>query len=154
MELEWRHVLEYEHKRIILAIFEAVKLPPELKKYEWVDFRGSYEAGLKELISQLNSPIQESQPAPETGFKAPLIVWVTAIFAFFLALSSLYSFWTILIPLILIPLPWQVLKRNYNFSRIQSILLFQPVSLFLVVLLMFETGVFQNETILGLSNFY
>ncbi|HMU95099.1 MAG TPA: toll/interleukin-1 receptor domain-containing protein [Anaerolineales bacterium] len=154
VELEWRHVLEYEHKRIILAIFEAVKLPPELKKYEWVDFRGSYEAGLKELIGQLNTPMQEMQPAPETGFKVPLIVWVTVIFAFFLALSSLYSFWTILIPLILLPLPLQVLKRNYNFSRIQSILVFQPVSLFLVVLLMFETGVFQNEAILGLSDFY
>jgi len=115
---------------------------------------GSYEAGLKELIGQLNTPMQEMQPAPETGFKVPLIVWVTVIFAFFLALSSLYSFWTILIPLILLPLPLQVLKRNYNFSRIQSILVFQPVSLFLVVLLMFETGVFQNEAILGLSDFY
>src|SRR5689334_4881940 len=53
MELEWRHVLTEKNKRIILAIFEAVDLPPELEKYEWVDFRGDYEAGLKELIGQL-----------------------------------------------------------------------------------------------------
>ena len=154
VELEWRHVLGDKNKRIILAIFEAVKLPPELKNYEWVDFRGSYKAGLKELISQLNSPIQETQPAPETGFKAPIIVWVTFIFTLFLALSSLYSFWTILLPLILIPLPWQVLKRNYNFSRIQSALWILPISIFFVILLLYETGILESQAVLGLPNFY
>src|SRR5262249_31720185 len=45
VELEWRHVLTEKNKRILLAIFEAVDLPHELEKYEWVDFRGNYEAG-------------------------------------------------------------------------------------------------------------
>ena len=53
VELEWRHFLD-KKKRLILLIFEAVNLPKELEAYEWVDFRGSYEKGLRELLSQLN----------------------------------------------------------------------------------------------------
>src|SRR5262245_935731 len=57
VELEWQRVLTETNKRIILLIFEAVDLPPELEKFEWVDFRGNYEAGIKELIGQINSPV-------------------------------------------------------------------------------------------------
>ncbi len=71
MTSEWHHFLEAK-QRVILLIFEAVDLPKELEKFEWVDFRGSYKAGLKELFSQLKQPIQEEHPVPETGFKAPL----------------------------------------------------------------------------------
>ena len=52
VELEWRHFLE-TNKRLILLIFEAVDLPKEPEKDEWVDFRGSYKKGLNELFSQL-----------------------------------------------------------------------------------------------------
>ncbi|MBK8619522.1 MAG: toll/interleukin-1 receptor domain-containing protein, partial [Anaerolineales bacterium] len=109
VELEWRHVLNNKNKRIILVIFEALKLPPELKNYEWVDFRGSYEAGIKELIGQLNSPIQEAHPVPESGFKAPFIVWLTATLSCVVGFYSLFAIWTILLPVILIPLAWRVL---------------------------------------------
>ena len=70
VELEWRQFLEMK-KRFILLIFEAVDLPKELEPFEWVDFRGSYRKGLKELFSQLKQPVQEEHPAPQTGFKAP-----------------------------------------------------------------------------------
>ena len=50
--LEWRHFLESK-ERVILLIFEAVDLPKELEKYEWVDFRSNYKAGLNELFSLL-----------------------------------------------------------------------------------------------------
>src|SRR5689334_9446999 len=50
--LEWRHFLETK-QRFILLIFEAVDLPKELEQFEWVDFRGDYQAGLNELLSQL-----------------------------------------------------------------------------------------------------
>jgi len=73
VEVEWRRVLD-QHKRIILLIFEAVDLPKELEKYEWVDFRGNYKAGLKELYSQLEQPVEENHAVPETGFKVPMIV--------------------------------------------------------------------------------
>src|SRR5690606_4922497 len=97
VELEWRHFLDMK-KRMILLIFEAVDLPEELEKFEWVDFRGSYQAGLDELFSQLEKPIQEEHPVPETGFKAPLVIWATIALSIVVAFISLGTFWTIFIP--------------------------------------------------------
>jgi hypothetical protein len=130
VELEWRHVIE-QKKRIILLIFEAVDLPPELEKYEWVDFRGSYKAGLKELFSQLEQPIQEEHPVPQTGFKMPGIVWVTAAVSVLVAIYAFSAFWTLFIPWILIPLPYRIFKRNYNFTQVQTSLLALPSALFM-----------------------
>jgi hypothetical protein len=128
VELEWRHFLEMK-KRVILCIFEAVDLPTELEKYEWVDFRGSYQAGLNELVSQLAQPIQEEHAVPESGFKAPGVVWVTVAFSVFVAFMSLNAFWTILIPLLLIPLPFQIFKRSFNFMRVQAALIAMPFAI-------------------------
>src|SRR6185436_2965880 len=127
--LEWRHFLEMD-KRVILLVFEAVDLPKELEKYEWVDFRGNYKAGLDELFSQLKQPIQEEHPVPESGFKMPGIVWVAFITSIIVALSSLYVIWTLFIPWILIPLPYRILKRNYNFTQAQAALIMLPLALF------------------------
>ncbi|MFN8401466.1 MAG: toll/interleukin-1 receptor domain-containing protein [Anaerolineales bacterium] len=138
VELEWRHVLNEKNKRIILVLFEAVKLPDELKKYEWVDFRGSYEAGIKELILQLKQPIRETQAPPESGFKAPVIVWASILLSAIAGIYSLLSFWTILLPLILVPLAWQVYKRNYNFSRVQTALWMSPLLNLFGVMLFYE----------------
>ena len=125
--LEWRHFLE-TNKRVILLIFEAVDLPKELEKYEWVDFRGSYNAGLKELFSQLKKPIQEEHPVPETGFKAPIIVWVAVAISALVALLSLSELWTIFIPWVLVPLPYRIFKRNYNFTQVQTSLWALPIA--------------------------
>src|SRR5262245_48015364 len=95
--LEWRHFLE-KNQRLILLIFEAVDLPKELEKYEWVDFRGSYKAGLEELFSQLKQPIVEEHPVPESGFKVPVPVWVAFALSLVVAFSSLYVIWTLFLP--------------------------------------------------------
>ncbi|HEX2990622.1 MAG TPA: toll/interleukin-1 receptor domain-containing protein, partial [Anaerolineales bacterium] len=129
VELEWRHFLETD-KRVILLIFEAVDLPKELEKYEWVDFRGSYKAGLTELFSQLKQPIQEEHPVPESGFKVPAMVWVAFFVSIVVAVSSLYVIWTLFIPWILVPLPFRIFKRNYNFSQVQAALIMLPLALF------------------------
>ena len=132
--LEWRHFLD-AHQRIILLIFEAVDIPKELEKYEWVDFRGSYQAGLKELFSQLKQPIQEEHPVPEAGFKMPAMVWMAFIVSIIVAFSSLYVIWTIFIPWILIPLPYRILKRGYNFTQVQAALIMLPLALFFSVII-------------------
>jgi hypothetical protein len=129
VELEWRHFLETD-KRVILLIFEAVDIPTELEKYEWVDFRGSYKAGLEELYSQLKKPIQEEHPVPEAGFKVPGIVWAAFIASIVVAFSSLYVIWTLFIPWILVPLPYRIFKRNYNFTQVQAALIMLPIALF------------------------
>lgn len=129
VELEWRHFLN-TNKRVILLIFEAVDLPKELEKYEWVDFRGSYKAGLEELFSQLKQPIQEEHPVPEAGFKVPAVVWLAFFASIIVAFSSLYVIWTIFLPLILLPLPYRISKRNYNFTQVQAALIMLPLALF------------------------
>lgn len=126
--LEWRHFLEMK-KRLILLIFEAVDIPTELEKYEWVDFRGSYKAGLSELFSQLEKPIQEDHPVPQAGFRMPWQVWGTIALSVAVALVSLGAFWTIFIPLILVPLPYWIFKRSFDFMRVQAALLALPIAL-------------------------
>jgi hypothetical protein len=131
--LEWRHFLE-TNKRVILLIFEAVDLPKELERYEWVDFRGSYKAGVQELLSQLKQPMQETHPVPETGFKAPVIVWAAVVLSVLVALLSLSELWTIFIPWVLVPLPYRIFRRNFNFTQVQTSLWALPVASLLSVL--------------------
>lgn len=145
--LEWRHFLE-AHQRVILLIFEAVDLPPELEKYEWVDFRGSYQAGLKELFSQLKQPIVEEHPVPESGFKVPGIIWVAFALSIIVAFSSLYVIWTLFLPWILVPLPYRILKRDYNFTQVQAALIMLPLALFFSLMITPET----NPVIETISN--
>ena len=133
VELEWRRVIQ-EDKRVILAIFEAVDLPDVLEKYEWVDFRGNFETGIKELVGQLESPVQEEHPVPETGFKIPSVIW----WAFFLSLAtafmSFFCLWSLFIPFFLLPLPYRILKRDFNLSQVQAALWMLPVALILTSL--------------------
>jgi hypothetical protein len=124
---EWRHFLDTK-KRVILLIFEAVDLPKELERFEWVDFRGSYKTGLNELFSQLEQPIQEKHPVPETGFKAPFIVWVAIAVSSLVAVLSLSELWTIFIPWILVPLPYKIYKRKFDFTNVQTSLWALPVA--------------------------
>lgn len=130
VEMEWRRVLK-ENKRVILLIFEAVDLPVELGKFEWVDFRGSYEAGIKELVGQLESPVQEEHPAPETGFKVPGVVWLAFGLSLVAAFISLYCLWSLFVPFFLLPLPYRLFKRDFNLTQVQAALWLLPVILFL-----------------------
>ena len=124
---EWRHFLDSK-QRVILLIFEAVDLPKELERFEWVDFRGSYSAGLEELFSQLKQPLQEEHPVPETGFKAPMIVWTAIAVSAIVALLSLSEIWTLFIPWILVPLPYMIYKRKFNFTEVQTSLWALPIA--------------------------
>lgn len=148
VELEWRHFLDMK-KRMILLIFEAVDLPKELEKFEWVDFRGSYKAGLTELLSQLEKPIQEEHPAPETGFKAPFVIWATIALSVAVAFISLGAFWTIFIPLILIPLPYQIFKRSFDFMRVQAALAALPIALTIASFVYYDDTVLEDALIEG-----
>jgi len=130
VELEWRRVIR-EDKRIILVIFEAVDLPVELEQFEWVDFRGNFNQGVEELLAQLEQPIQEEHPAPETGFKVPAIVWVAFVLSLVIVGYSVAGFWALFVPWFLIPLPYRILKRNFNFNEVQTALLLLPIVLYL-----------------------
>jgi hypothetical protein len=93
-----------------------------------VDFRGSYKAGLDELFSQLKQPVQEEHPVPESGFKVPTIVWVAIGVSALVALLSLSEIWTLFIPWYLVPLPYKIYKRNFNFTQVQTALWALPIA--------------------------
>ncbi len=130
VEMEWKQVLK-QGKRVILLIFEAVDLPVDLEPFEWVDFRGNYQHGLAELMRQLEAPEQEEHPAPETGFRVPVIVWIAAILGAIIGLFSIGSIWTLFIPYLLLPLAYRIFKRDFNFTQTQAALIFLPIALFL-----------------------
>ena len=129
---EWSRFLGKKN-RLILLIFESVDLSmrKRLRGYEWVDFRSSYEKGLKELFSQLEKPVKEENPAPESGFKAPVIVWLAFALSLVVMGFSFGAFWTLFIPWFLIPLPYRILKRNFNFTEVQTALVLLPIVLLL-----------------------
>jgi hypothetical protein len=141
VESEWEHFLGEKNKRIILIIFEAVDLPVELEKYEWVDFRGNYQNALNELYHRLQSTKQEPQPVPQTGFKIPLIVWVAFALSVVVSLLSIGTLWTLFIPFLLIPLPYNIIKRDFHYMPVQASLVMLPFALYLTSL--FST----NDTI-------
>lgn len=139
VEIEWRYYLE-RGKRIILLIFQAVDLPPELEPLEWVDFRGGYRSALKRLFQRIDSPSAPPRPAPQTGFKAPAVIWLAAVLSVFTAIYSIFAVWTILIPWVLVPLPVQIFKRNFNIGRVQTALWTLSLALFFSIALGLEFG--------------
>lgn len=128
--MEWKQVLELD-KRVVLLIFETVELPEQLACFEWVDFRGNYKKGLEELGLHLQQEEDDEYPAPQTGFKVPAMIWIAAILSVIVALFSLGAIWTIFIPYLLIPLPYRIFKRDFNFTQVQAALVMLPVALYM-----------------------
>ena len=144
VEIEWRHFLEHK-KRIILLIFQAVPLPAELAGLEWVDFRGDYNAALKKLLHCIDSPAAMESPAPQSGFKAPAVVWAAAGLSIITAIYAIFAFWTFLIPWVLVPLPGRIFKRNFNLSQTQTALWTLPIALFFSFGLGLELGIINGD---------
>jgi hypothetical protein len=145
---EMRKAIELK-KRIILLIFEAVKLPPELEQCEWIDFRGSFTKGLDDLIKQGVSGAEQKARPPQKGFKAPWIVWLAFVVSLPACLMALPTFWTLYIPYYLVPLPYRILKRDFNFFHVQLALILLPFALF-VSIGVFERGAFSTGIVLSL----
>jgi hypothetical protein len=151
VEMEWQQVIKLD-KRVILLIFEAMDLPTELECFEWVDFRGNYKVGLEELTRQLQQPEEEEHPAPEKGFKVPTMVWIAAILSVVVAAFSLGAVWTLFIPYVLIPLPYRIFKRDFNFTQVQASLVMLPATLFMTATYVESDSVyFTLESIFLLS---
>lgn len=140
VEPEWRLALE-QKERVILLIFDAAPLPPELKNCEWVDFRANFKKSMSELTQKLGAePAAPATPVPQSGFKVPKRFWLALALTVVLIFTSLPAWWTILVPLLLIPLPWQIFKRNYMYSRIGPLLTIIPVVLFSVWVVYADPG--------------
>jgi hypothetical protein len=155
VEEEWSLALQ-EGKRMILVIFDAVDLSqyPQLRKLPWVDFRLQHRKSLERLKALLEGkePQEKStkketrswgrDAPPERGIKASAVFWIAFLLSFVVVASSIITWWTIFIPYVLAPLPLQIYKRNYSFSRVIPALVFMPVFwLFTAVILVSEGNI-------------
>lgn len=129
VELEYQHALE-QKKRIVLLVFEAVPLPKALQNCEWLDFRGNFDKKFKDILIRLEQPVKQDVP-PQKGFKTSKTVWLSFILSLFALVISIPGWWTLFLPALLIPLPFQILKRSFQFYRIRFALLTLPIILLL-----------------------
>jgi TIR domain len=125
VEIEWKLALEFK-KHIILAIFETVLVPEELQRCEWVDFRIHYKESVQVMRDLLENPGLMNDPPPQREFKAPGIFWISLVLSVVVMIASIPNWWLLLIPYILVPLPWQIYQRNYNIYRVMPALLYLP----------------------------
>jgi len=70
----------------------------------------------------------------ETGFKALFVVWLAIAVSLIVALLSLFELWTLFIPWLLVPLPYRIYKRNFNFTEVQTALWALPIASLISVL--------------------
>ena len=135
---EWKHAAQ-RNKRIILVIFEAVTLPPELQGCEWVDVRAAYKGAFQQLIKCIEGSSPTQTPPPQAGFKAPPAFWVSLFLSIAVLIGSIPSWWTLVVPFVLVPLPRQIYQRNYIFHRVVPTLLALPLVYWLSWWMMFST---------------
>lgn len=114
---EWQQALEQD-KRVVLAIAEPVALPDELKHKEWIDLRrGRFHRNVAELARLIADPAEPPGPPPTSERRRPGIVWLAVGLAALTAILSIPLVWTIAIPLVLIPLPVRIVRRNFVYQR-------------------------------------
>ncbi len=121
---EWGRALA-AGKRVVLALAERAELPEPLRGLEWVDLRSGWSAQVGCLASVLRRSPQPPEPIPDSE-KIPTIVRVGQRLGQILALLSLPSFWTVALPLVLLPLPARILKREFDYVTVRTALLFVP----------------------------
>jgi hypothetical protein len=138
VEPEWRRALEHK-KRVLLLIFEAVPLPPELQACEWVDFRTHYKNAVRQLVTLIERPVSDRIPPPQTGFTAAPQFWLALLLSMIVLIGSIPAWWTLVLPFVLVPLPWQIYKRNYIFHRVIPTLLILPLVYWLTSWMMFSS---------------
>ena len=138
VEPEWKRALD-RGKRIILLIFEAVPLPAGLQTCAWVDFRANYKGAFQQLVSLIDQPAPAQAHPPQTGFKAPTTFWISLALSIVVLIGSIPAWWTLVVPYVLAPLPWQIYKRNYIFHRVIPTLLVLPLIYWLSWWMMFSS---------------
>jgi TIR domain len=138
VEPEWKRALD-RGKRLVLLIFEAVPLPPGLQTCEWVDFRSDHKRAFQQLVGLIDGQVPSGSPAPQSGFKAPPVFWMSLCLSLVVLIGSIPAWWTLVLPYVLVPLPRQIFQRNYVFHRVIPTLLVLPLVYWLSWWMMFTS---------------
>lgn len=125
--VEWQRALA-ERRRVVLAIVEAVELPDELATAEWVDLRRGFGDRVGDLAELLEHPAPPTSPPPSDG-RSPRIVRAAAVLAAVSALASIVVVWTVVLPIVLLPLPRRILRRRFDYPPVRTALWVLPIAL-------------------------
>ena len=149
---EWKRALDRD-KRIVLAIVEPVALPAELfEGTEWIDLRkGSFRRSAQALAHLLENPAPPTGPPPMHGSRPQPIIWVGVLLAAMAAITSIPLFWTIALPVVLVPLPIRILRRNFTYQTARAALAGECLLLFVLSdeLFLGKSAVFPDEELLS-----
>lgn len=130
-------------KPLILLIAEATPLPPQLVGMPWVDVRSDYLRATSKLVAAIEDVRAVATPSvvlpppvrrpPESGFRAPRSVWLAFFASIPIAAVSLLAAWTVVVPLVLVPLPVRILRRSFNYTDVRNALIALPISTLVVM---------------------
>jgi hypothetical protein len=138
VEPEWKRAVA-RNKRVILLIFEAVPLPEDLQSCEWIDVRHNYPRALQQLVKQIDKSSPPQASPPQSGFKAPPVFWVSLFLSIIVWIGSIPAWWILVLPYVVVRLPWQIYKRNYILHRVVPTLLVLPLLYWLSWWMMFSS---------------
>jgi hypothetical protein len=113
---EWKRALA-QGKQVVLYIAEAAPIPEPLRGFAWIDGRTRSRRSVDQLADvvdahRVGTVRHEPSPPPEHGFRAPARVWFAFVASILTALAACFAFWTLILPVVLVPLPLQVLRHS------------------------------------------
>lgn len=127
------------HTPMVLAIAEAAELEKPFAGLPWIDVRAGYDDAVERLIETIDAArvaaaagrkLPEADPkAPTTGFRAPRRVWLAFLASIGVAITSLLTLWTVIVPFVLVPLPVRILRRSFNYTDVRNALIGLPFAL-------------------------
>ena len=130
-------------KPIVLAIAEAVEIEEPYASRPWVDVRTRRASAIDrvcDLVAEAHAANvagrtlpKADPPAPGAGFRAPFRVWLGFLASIGVAASSLAAFWTVILPIVLVPLPYRILRRSFNYVDVRNALLALPMAIYITL---------------------
>lgn len=125
---EWRRA-QARGIPVVLAIGEPAPLPDALADAPWVDLRWRYPRQARRLSKLLSADrSRPTDPAPTSGRRLGFGLWRAAALASVAAVTSLVAAWTIVVPMLLVPLPRRILDRSGATAGTGAALLTLPFS--------------------------
>lgn len=113
---EWKRALAHG-KHVVLYIAQAVPIPEQLRGLPWIDGRTRSSRSAEQLADLVDATRagragETVDAPPEHGFRAPARVWFAFATSITTALAACFAFWTLILPVVLVPLPFQILRHS------------------------------------------
>lgn len=123
-------------KPVVVGVAEAVEIEEPYASYPWVDLRRGRSSDIDRLCDLLDrarvaAELGEMLTTAETtvparGFRAPWSAWGALLASVAVAACSLFTIWSIIVPIVLVPLPLRIVRRSFNYTDVRNALIALP----------------------------